>query len=206
MTNYEYFEWCFKQIINLEGGMSKDTADLGNKDGNFTYMGLSSRYNPELKAIMRLSKDDRMKRIKNIYYTKYWQKSVNPVMSLVSPLREAEENNIIKHLVMIMFDTAVQCAPDDANRMLQRALNRIIWADAKYTGNKAQLLKVDGIIGNGTTLMLLRYLKYGVISSYMYLRSQKYLKDIGEKHNQSKFATGWMNRLIKIDNLIEESK
>ena len=205
MTNYEYFEWCFRQVVNIEGGLSKDPNDLGNKGDNFTYMGISSRYNPEIKEIVKLPKDERLKRIRGIYYEKYWQKVAPPIMGLVSPLRDREENNMLKHLTFIMFDASVQYAPEDANKMLQRAINRIIWAEAKYTGNKVEILEVDGDVGNLTILALLRWLKHGVISSYMYLRSLKYMELIGENNSQAKFVRGWKNRLVKIDNLIEDA-
>ena len=206
MTNYEYFEWCFRQVVNIEGGLSKDPGDLGNKDGNFTYMGLSSRYNPEIKGIIKLPKDKRLKEIRRIYYTKYWQKVAVPIISLVSPLKNREENNILKHLAFIMFDAAVQYAPDDANRMLQEAINRIMWEEAKYANISVKLLKVDGVIGNKTTLSLLIFLKYGVIDSYLYLRALKYMKLIGKNKEQAKFAKGWANRLFKIDNLYGETE
>ena len=201
MTNYEYFEWCFRQIVNLEGGLSKDPNDLGNMDGNFTYMGLSSRYNPEIKGIIKLPKDKRLKEIRRIYYTKYWQKVAIPIISLVSPLKNREENNILKHLAFIMFDAAVQYAPEDANKILQEAINRIARSEARYLNNKITLLKVDGIIGNKTIMDLLRFLKYGVIDSYLFLRALKYMDLIGKNRDQVKFINGWANRLKKIDNL-----
>ena len=204
MQNYDYFGWSFKQEVNIEGGKNNDPNDLGNKDGNFTYMGLSSYWNPEIKTIINLPKEERLRKIREIYYVKYWQKVATPIMSLVSKLRDREQNAMLKHLTFIMFDAAVQYAPKDANKLLQKAINRIVENESKYLDYRGiKILEVDGIIGNKTILALLKWLKYGIIDSYLYLRGIKYMHLIGAKHSQAENANGWANRLEKIDNLIK---
>lgn len=67
------FDKALKCVLNLEGTLSIDVNDPGNKnkDGSqgFTVWGLSSRYNPEIAQNMSIEA------AAIIYKTKYWDKA-----------------------------------------------------------------------------------------------------------------------------------
>ena len=181
-----FFNECVERVLDKEGYFSMDAVDLGNRERNFTLWGISSRYHPEVKEWFTLSKEESKARVKSIYYKDYWKPTAEKILGM-SP---TYKSSALKRLAYMVFDTAVQFDPTDANRMLQRACNQIDFDCDK--------LKVDGIIGRKTLSYLECILEADWIERlcwiYKSIRLYEHLMTIAAHPEQAVFAKGWADR------------
>lgn len=88
----------------------------------------------------------------------------------------------------LMFDFGVNSGPQNAFKLLQRALNQ---------ANSVALV-VDGIIGKKTREEVKRADIWALIKALLNERDVFYRKIIARDHSQEKFLNGWLNRVAKL--------
>jgi len=151
------FQKAFEYIINKEGGYVNDPYDKGGE----TKYGISKSTYPNLD-IKNLTLED----AKKIYYRDFWLKSKAYLMP--------------EPLAIMHFDTAVNAGVKNANKILQRALNR-----------QGFNLVIDGIIGEKTLKALKNAVLQQLLSDYTIERTRYYIRT-GNK----RYLRGWINRSL----------
>lgn len=153
---YPYFQECLHNLLSK----IPESYDY--------YMGLSLMEYPELDKQMSLT--EKLNKVNEIYYIVYWNGSIDEISELISPLQNRETNNMLKNLIRLMFETAVEMGVLNSRKLLQGAINTVIEDEQDYLDYKqVELLRVDGVIGTVTLMKLMQWIKYGVIPYYKYL-------------------------------------
>lgn len=169
------FDKCFKFVLRQEGGFSNDPLDKGGA----TNYGLSERFlraHGIEKKVSELTVQD----AKQIYYTYIW-----------SPSKAEKFDNAIVQL--FVFDCAVNHGINTGACLLQQVLN-FLTPNVK----SAELLKVDGIIGDKTIAAYKNIVSSGSTSLLLNLlkiiRGGYYLHIVERDPTQKRFLKGWINR------------
>ena len=169
----ESFEKAFNILMELEGGLSNDKDDKGG----LTKYGISQAAYPDLD-IENLT----LEQAKNIYFKDYWKPSYAFFLA-----------EVCEELGILHFDTAVDMGVKRAAVILQRAINKQPDKD----------IPVDGFIGRLTTTAVLICHLPLLMSDYLLLRLKYYARIANKKKTQRKFLLGWMNRVFKLQSLLQ---
>ena len=181
----EKFLKAMKVIFKNEGGYSDHPNDKGGKTNlGITTATLKSAVANKITNITdvrELTRDV----AENIYFQMYWTPSKAEIMK--SPID------------LIQFDVAVNSGVKNANKLLQRAINKCL---------NTNILVVDGIIGKNT----LKYLdkvsttnEQAIKFSHVFLdiRAVFYDEIIARNPSQKVFRNGWMNRIKNLRTIIQ---
>lgn len=158
--NMADFEKAFEKLMALEGGYVAHTKDPGGE----TKFGITKRSYPNLN-IKTLTMDE----AKVIYLRDWW-----------TPHRYGEMND--QELAEKVFCLAVNIGPHHANKLLQRAVNKVESAG----------LNIDGIIGPKTLAAINGSQHRAHILAELKLLAVQYYLELGVIN----FLAGWIRRAI----------
>lgn len=148
--------------LEFEGGLSNRKDDPGGK----TKWGITQKtYEMEYTGDV---KDMTKAQCEQIYYRRYW---------LLSSCKDLPSGVDIVH-----FDTAVNCGPLQAAKLLQRAIG----------------VEVDGVIGPRTRQTALVQDPLLLIDRYCDVRSEFYSEIVAKNEKLSVFLKGWQNRVSSL--------
>ncbi|MFZ7393648.1 glycoside hydrolase family 108 protein [Acinetobacter baumannii] len=171
------------ELIKREGGYVNNPADRGGatKYGITQAVARENGWNGNMKDLP-------LEFAKSIYKKQYWLEPRFDQVNALSP-SVAEE----------LLDTGVNCGPNFAKPLLQRALNLLNnqgkagWPD----------LKVDGVYGSATLGALKTYLskrgKEGekvLVRVLNIMQGQRYIEICERNPKQEQFFYGWINNRI----------
>ena len=182
----EKFLKAMKVIFANEGGYVNNKCDKGGE----TNLGITA-------ATLKTANSNKITNItdvkqltfdtaEDIYYQMYWIPSKSEDMN--SPLD------------LIQFDVSINSGVKNANKMLQKAINKAFGSN---------ILVVDGIIGKNTMRYLSQVSDTDIKAkqlSYIYLdiRASFYEDIIKRDPTQNVFRKGWMNRIQNLKNIIQK--
>jgi lysozyme family protein len=152
------FEQAIRVVLAHEGAFSADPADPGGA----TNWGISSRAYPGLD-VRALTRDD----AKALYRRDYWTPHGYGTIA-------------DQALATKVFDLAVNMGPRQANRVLQRAANRL-----------GAQLEDDGVIGPHT-LAAVHACDAAVLLDLVKVQAAQYYLSL----NQPRFERGWLRRAL----------
>ncbi|CAM0702590.1 TPA: glycoside hydrolase family 108 protein [Acinetobacter baumannii] len=176
-------EQYLEELIKREGGYVNNPADRGGatKYGITQAVARENGWNGNMKDLP-------LEFAKSIYKKQYWLEPRFDQVNALSP-SVAEE----------LLDTGVNCGPNFAKPLLQRALNLLNnqgkagWPD----------LKVDGVYGSATLGALKTYLskrgKEGekvLVRVLNIMQGQRYIEICERNPKQEQFFYGWINNRI----------
>lgn len=168
-------------ILRHEGGYVNDAADKGKE----TYCGISRVYHPDWNGWKYIDKHKPLKRnqkindtdLQNSVYDFYYNKFYKPLM-----IDSIDNITIGGHLLC----HGVNAGLARAIKIVQKAINSI------YSTN----ISVDGKIGKVTLSYLNRIDKQDELVTEIINQRNRYYKSIVDSNpSQSKFLTGWYNRV-----------
>ncbi|HFK9536488.1 TPA: glycoside hydrolase family 108 protein [Acinetobacter baumannii] len=176
-------EQYLEELIKREGGYVNNPNDRGGatKYGITQAVARENGWNGNMKDLP-------LEFAKSIYKKQYWLEPRFDQVNALSP-SVAEE----------LLDTGVNCGPNFAKPLLQRALNLLNnqgkagWPD----------LKVDGVYGSATLGALKTYLsKRGkdgekvLVRVLNIMQGQRYIEICERNPKQEQFFYGWINNRI----------
>ncbi|WP_111862617.1 glycoside hydrolase family 108 protein, partial [Acinetobacter baumannii] len=178
-------EQYLEELIKREGGYVNNPADRGGatKYGITQAVARENGWNGNMKDLP-------LEFAKSIYKKQYWLEPRFDQVNALSP-SVAEE----------LLDTGVNCGPNFAKPLLQRALNLLNnqgkagWPD----------LKVDGVYGSATLGALKTYLsKRGkdgekvLVRVLNIMQGQRYIEICERNPKQEQFFYGWISNRVVI--------
>ncbi|MFA3545298.1 glycoside hydrolase family 108 protein [Acinetobacter baumannii] len=178
-------EQYLEELIKREGGYVNNPADRGGatKFGITQAVARENGWNGNMKDLP-------LEFAKSIYKKQYWLEPRFDQVNALSP-SVAEE----------LLDTGVNCGPNFAKPLLQRALNLLNnqgkagWPD----------LKVDGVYGSATLGALKTYLsKRGkdgekvLVRVLNIMQGQRYIEICERNPKQEQFFYGWISNRVVI--------
>lgn len=159
------FNDCLTFTLQQEGGYSDNPADHGGAtqygitQGTYDYYRITRGY-PQ-QPVSNIS----FVEASAIYLADYWQPS--------------ECDQLPVPVDLCVFDTAVNCGPSRAIKMLQAAVGTT----------------QDGIIGGGTLAATNAMTPVAVATQYCDEREQYYRDIVAQQPSQAQFLNGWINRV-----------
>lgn len=185
------FEKAYAVTSAHEGGYANVIGDRGGE----TYKGVARNFHRTwagwaIVDAYKLKNNDFIPRntfiadpkldalVKDFYFTEFWKK--NYLDKIASD-----------DLSILVYDTAVHSGSGKAARLLQEAVNDVIYKDPfqKIIG-----VKVDGAIGP-KTIDTVNSLPAAKVHDRMKKLRLDYLQKLAEKPDQAKFWQGWYNRV-----------
>ncbi len=175
------FADSLQQVLKAEGGYS----NLGNDRGKETYQGISRYFYPQWEGwaivdkykplkyntIIKNGQLDEM--VQSFYKTNFWDKiKADQINAGVAPF---------------LFDFAVNSGVGAAGKAFQKVVS-------KLSGKK---LVIDGNIGSGTIAAANAVNPKLLFDSLMNYRIAYYQNIVKNDPSQSKFLSGWLDRLKK---------
>lgn len=161
----ERFVRAVTSVLSHEGGYVHDPRDPGGE----TKYGISRRSYPD-EDIANLSRA----RAVELYRRDFWERH------RYGALRD-------EALALKVFDLAVNVGPLRANRMLQRAYNRLCVSDHRGLG----LLREDGVLGQKTFEAVNGYRHPGALVMALKIEAGVYYGGL----DKPAFLAGWLARL-----------
>lgn len=158
------FEKAVRFVLREEGGLSNNPADAGG----LTNFGIASHVYPDVD-IANLTQEAATK----LYHRDYW--------------KALKCDRMPGPVAFMVFDTAVNCGPSAAGKMLQRAMN-----------NKGSVLRVDGGIGPKTLTAIKEHHVYHIVQGIAAFRLEHYSKIVKRRRSQLVFLRGWINRVTRL--------
>ncbi|MFX9108540.1 glycosyl hydrolase 108 family protein [Acinetobacter baumannii] len=178
-------EQYLDELIKREGGYVNNPADRGGatKYGITQAVARENGWNGNMKDLP-------LEFAKSIYKKQYWLEPRFDQVNALSP-SVAEE----------LLDTGVNCGPNFAKPLLQRALNLL-----NNQGKAGWLdLKVDGVYGSATLGALKTYLsKRGkdgekvLVRVLNIMQGQRYIEICERNKSQEQFFYGWIANRVSM--------
>lgn len=195
------FDTAVKYVLYWEGGLTNDPDD----SGGLTNFGVILPILKELGLEDDFDKDGDVDaadlrimteaQAKNVYAKQWWNR-----------YKFDELEDVASDMLTIkIFDTFVNMGPQQATRILQRALNATNNAVAFLYPNRARLL-VDGGLGPVTRQMVesCTQLAFGnsILSAFSCEQAAIYRQIAAKRPSQAKFMGGWLRRAYSFPNAV----
>lgn len=174
----EKFDWCFKKLLEIEGGFSNHPDD----NGGATNWGITSNTLSEYMG--RQASEEDVKQLTDvdasrIYFVFFWE-----------PLKLDEVQDL--RLAYALFDQAVNRGPRIAVKNLQDCLND----DRRFSD-----LTEDGIIGPNTIIAINSQNPDVLGLRYCERIQDSYARIVNSHPEQSVFLRGWIARTHKLQRM-----
>jgi lysozyme family protein len=160
----QVFQDAVALVLRHEGGYVNDPSDAGGE----TKFGISQKSYPDLK-IASITIEQAV----DIYLNDFW-------------FRYRYHQIPFRGLAIKLFDIAVNIGPRSANKLLQRAINKVRGA--------VVALDVDGVVGPVTQGALAQCEGSSLLAEF-FCQAWGYYKTVSVAGDNKKFLVGWMNRL-----------
>lgn len=165
------FEYCYKIIKELEGGLANDPDDKGGKTNfgvtQYTYTSWLERHGMAHRDVEEITEYEVIE-----IYSDYW--------------RDCKASYCFPNLDLLVFDCAINSGPSRAIKLLQRCLG--IDVDGVF-GRQTSSAVMEEMSVMGIDHVCDLYLKE---------RDWWYSDIVRRDPTQRKFLHGWLNRLDKL--------
>lgn len=159
MSADEQFDLALEFVLRWEGGYSNDADDPGGE----TKHGISKAAHPDVNI-----KDLTIAKAEGIYRERYWDR--------------IHAGDLPARLAIVLFDTAVNCGPGKAVRLLQQTLR----------------VPVDGVIGPATAAAAWNAAERAAIKDVLVEFLARRVVFHAELPTFPRFGLGWVKRCLAL--------